>query len=132
MAIGLHKADKEKFELDFHDLERKILKNRGCVKKVIMLIKYLRDIQMGAMKKIWSHLIKVVPFELLKHKMITLSTFQTSVMHLVLETEAGFWENSNLDVCLVKSLENLLCGFQQDSITDVFFPKVVAPQKLNI
>ena len=64
-------------------------------------------------------------------KIITLLTFQTSVMHLVMETEANFWENSNLDVCLVKSLENLLCGFQQDSITDVFFPKVVAPQKLN-
>ena len=63
LAIALHKADKEKFELDFHDLERKILKNRGCVKKVIMLIKYLRDIQRGAMKKIWSHLIKVWPFE---------------------------------------------------------------------
>ena len=25
-----------------------------------MLIKYLRDIQMGAMDKIWSHLIKVL------------------------------------------------------------------------
>ena len=60
--------DKEKFELDFLDLKRKILMNRGCVKKVIMLIKYLRDIQMGAMKKIWSHLIKVVIFKLLKNK----------------------------------------------------------------
>ena len=55
--------DKEKFELDFLDLERKILMNRGCVKKMIMLIKYLRDIPMGAMKKIWSHLIKVLPFK---------------------------------------------------------------------
>ena len=60
LAISLHKADKEKFELDFHDLERKILKERGCVKKVVMLIKYLRDIQMGAMGKILSHLIKVI------------------------------------------------------------------------
>ena len=62
LAIALHKADKEKFELDFHDLERKMLKKRGCVKKVIMLIKYLRDIQMGSMDKIWSHLIKVKRF----------------------------------------------------------------------
>ena len=60
LAISLHKADKEKFELDFHDFERKMLKERGCVKKVIMLIKYLRDIQMGSMDKIWSHLIKVI------------------------------------------------------------------------
>ena len=33
--------------------ERKMLKKRGCVKKVIMLIKYLRDIQTGFMDKTW-------------------------------------------------------------------------------
>ena len=43
MAISLHRADKEKFQLDFHDIERKILYNRGCVKKVIKLLKYMRD-----------------------------------------------------------------------------------------
>ena len=68
LAISLHRADKEKFELDFHDLERQILNRRGCVKKVIMLLKYLRDIQMGAMDKIWSHLIKVGVF---RHQEIT-------------------------------------------------------------
>ena len=59
MAISLHKADPDKFELDFHELERKILFNRGCVKKVIKLMKYLRDIKGGPMLKLWSHLIKV-------------------------------------------------------------------------
>ena len=59
MAISLHKADKQKFKLDFHDLEREILYNRGCVKKVIKLIKYLRDMKGGPMLKLWSHLIKV-------------------------------------------------------------------------
>ena len=59
MAISLHRADKEKFELDFHDIERKILYNRGCVKKVIKLMKYLRDIKGGPMMKLWSHLLKV-------------------------------------------------------------------------
>ena len=59
MAISLHRADKEKFELDFHDLEREILYNRGCVKKVIKLMKYLRDQKGGPMLKLWSHLIKV-------------------------------------------------------------------------
>ena len=52
-------GDKEKFQLDFHDLEREILYNRGCVKKVIKLIKYLRDQRGGPMLKLWSHLIKV-------------------------------------------------------------------------
>ena len=41
MAIALPRADEEKFELDFHDVERQILFNRGCVKKVIKLMKYL-------------------------------------------------------------------------------------------
>ena len=59
MAISLHKADHEKFELDFHDLERAILFDRGCVKKVIKLMKYLRDIKGGPMAKLWSHLLKV-------------------------------------------------------------------------
>ena len=59
MAISLHKADKKQFELDFHDLEREILYDRGCVKKVIKLLKYLRDLKGGPMMKIWSHLIKV-------------------------------------------------------------------------
>ena len=59
MAISLHRADKEKFELDFHDVERRILYNRGCVKKVIKLMKYLRDLKGGPMLKLWSHLLKV-------------------------------------------------------------------------
>ena len=60
MAISLHRADKEKFELDFHDVERKILFDRGCVKKVIKLLKYLRDLKGGPMLKLWSHLLKVL------------------------------------------------------------------------
>ena len=59
MAVALHKADPRKFELDFHDVERQILYNRGCVKKVIKLVKYLRDIKGGTMLKLWSHLLKV-------------------------------------------------------------------------
>ena len=59
MAIALHRADTEMFELDFHDVERQILYNRGCVKKVIKLMKYLRDIKGGSMAKLWSHLLKV-------------------------------------------------------------------------
>ena len=30
-----------------------------CVKKVIKLMKYLRDIKGGSMAKLWSHLLKV-------------------------------------------------------------------------
>ena len=59
MAISLHRADQVKFELDFHDIERRILYNRGCVKKVIKLVKYLRDTKGGTVSKLWSHLLKV-------------------------------------------------------------------------
>ena len=59
MAISLHRADKQKFEVDFHDIERKILFNRGCAKKVIKLIKFLRDSKGGPAEKLWSHLLKV-------------------------------------------------------------------------
>ena len=59
LAISLHRADKEKFELDFHNLERRILFDRGCVKKVIKLMKFIRDTKGGPMMKLWSHLLKV-------------------------------------------------------------------------
>ena len=59
MAISLHRADQQMFELDFHDIERQILFNLGCVKKVIKLLKYMRDEKGGNMAKLWSHLLKV-------------------------------------------------------------------------
>merc|ERR1711892_606962 len=106
MAISLHRADKEKFELDFHDVERRILYNRGCVKKVIKLMKYLRDLKGGPMLKLWSHLLK------------------TSVMHQVLLKPKTYWNNENLVTCFMDSLRNLLEGLRRKSITDVFFPHV--------
>jgi len=106
MAISLHRADKEKFELDFHDVERKILYNRGCVKKVIKLMKYLRDIKGGPMMKLWSHLLK------------------TSVMHQVVHKSKDYWNNENLVTCFIDSLRNLLSGLRKESITDIFFPNV--------
>ena len=50
--------------------------------------------------------------------------FQTSVMHLVLATDESFWKPAKKKFCFLVSLENLLQGFQQDFICDVFFPKV--------
>ena len=61
-AISLHRADQEKFEIDFHEKEREILYDRGCVKKTVKLIKYLRDKKGGPFSKLWSHLLKVTIF----------------------------------------------------------------------
>jgi hypothetical protein len=59
MAISLNGVSSEKFQLDFHDVERTVMHNRGCAKKVTKMIKYLRDRKGGPMEKIWSFLIKV-------------------------------------------------------------------------
>ena len=64
MAIALKNASSDMFEVDFHDVERGILKSTAddtgtCIYKVIMLIKYLRDQKGGTMSKLWSHLLKV-------------------------------------------------------------------------
>ena len=106
MAISLHKADKHKFEVDFHDVERKILFNRGCTKKVIKLMKFLRDSKGGPAEKLWSHLLK------------------TSVMHHVLRTPVSYWNNANLEKCFIDSLRNLLEGLREDNISDIFFTEV--------
>ena len=58
-AISLHRADQKKFEIDFHEKEREILYNRGCAKKTVKMMKYLRDEKGGSFNKLWSHLLKV-------------------------------------------------------------------------
>ena len=59
-AIVLHKADVKKFQLDCPEGEKAILNRRyGCAKKVIQMMKYLRDSHGGDFKKLSSHLLKV-------------------------------------------------------------------------
>ena len=72
------------------------------------MVKYLRDTKGGSVAKLWSHLLK------------------TSVMHHVLDpqTPSQYWNEGNLEQCLVDTLRRLLLGLQQNSITDVFFPSV--------
>ena len=58
--ISLAKVDPQKFELDFHDIERSVLDNQPGAKKVIRLLKHLRDVKGGYFFKLWSHLLKTV------------------------------------------------------------------------
>ena len=61
MAIALQNASSDRFEIDFHDIERGILnKSGGRVYKVIKMMKYLRDTKGGNIAKLWSHLLKVI------------------------------------------------------------------------
>ena len=46
-------------------------------------------------------------------------------MHQVLARDEYYcWNNTNLDICFVDSLMNLLDSLQKDCIPDVFFPQV--------
>ena len=61
MAIALKNVSADKFQIDFHDIERGMLANvGGCVYKVIKLLKYLRDTKGGTITLLWSHLLKVL------------------------------------------------------------------------
>ena len=65
MLIVIKKADQDLFEIDFHDIERELLKSTGgCVKKVIKMMKFLRDEKGGTINKLWSHLLKVFFIEI--------------------------------------------------------------------
>ena len=59
-AISLHRADQKKFQVDFPEKEREVLYNRGCAKKTVKMMKYLRDEKGGPFDKLWSHLLKVI------------------------------------------------------------------------
>lgn len=106
MAISLWRADGNKFELDFHNIERGILYNKGCVKTVVKLIKYLRDVKGGSFFKLWSHLLKTV------------------VMHQVIkkQDDTTYWSEKNLEKCFIDSVTALYNGLDVGIIADVFFP----------
>ena len=109
LAIALRNVDniQGRFEIDFHDLEREILYKKECAKKVIRLMKHLRNKTGGQAKKIKSFLIKVV------------------VMKRILIKPEQYWNNKNLDHCFIDCLSSLKDGLKQGSITDIFYPQVI-------
>ena len=108
LAISLRKVKniKGRFEIDFHDLEREILSDKENAKKVIRLIKYLRNKSGGQAKELKSFLIKTV------------------VMNKILTESDEYWNNKNLDSSFVDCLTSLKNGLKKRFIPDVFYPKV--------
>ena len=108
MAIALRNVEniQGRFEIDFHDLERDILYKKECAKKVIRLMKHLRNITGGQAKEVKSFLIKVV------------------VMKKILSTPENYWNNKYLDRCFIDCLTSLKDGLKERSIPDIFYPKV--------
>ena len=100
----------------------RVVRVNETFKKVINLLKYLRDLKAGPMQKIWSHLIKVLlTYVLFKSNILT---FKTSTMNLVMERSVAFWNNENLVLCFVQALSYLTEGLERKDIRDVFFPEV--------
>ena len=122
LMVALKDADKDSFEINFHRSEKELLsRTGGCVKKVIMLIKYLRDMKGGTTLKLWSHLLKVNGIIEID---FTWKLFKTSVMNTMLREQVEFWNNKNLTKCFVTSMQNLMIGLQKELIYDTFFPDV--------
>lgn len=106
MAICLWLADKEKFEIDFHELERKVLYKRGCIKTVIRLLKLIRNKKGGPMNKTWSHLIKTI------------------VMHEVLANPSMDWNERDIVTIFIRVLGKWEEKFKNKRVTDLFFEEM--------
>ena len=87
---------------------------KECAKKVIRLLKHLRNEAGGQAKKIKSFMIKVV------------------VMKEILRRPENYWNNRNLDNCFIDCLHALKDGLAQKSISAIFYPKVDKKIKSSI
>ena len=55
---------------------------------------------------------------------ITLSNFQTVVMHQVMEKPSHYWNNSNIEKCFIDCMKRLQHGLEGNKIMDIFFWEV--------
>ena len=52
--------------IDFHDVEKEILKEKGCAKLVLKLLKYFRD-RNQPINKIFSYALKTIVMEMIRN-----------------------------------------------------------------
>lgn len=101
LAISL-KTDSYRFEVDCHELERKLLFKKGQAKTVVKLIKYLRNVRKGPLEKMTSHMIKTV------------------VMYKILAVgDDDYW--NNLEKPFEECTELLVEFIKRRQISDVIF-----------
>jgi len=113
MAIVLMKADPHFFEIDFHDFERAILKDKGCVKSIIRLLKFFRNEQ--KIKKCWSHMLKNI------------------VMHMVVDfypTQAD-WNEKFILTRFIEALRAWREYLTSGQLEDVFYEEVNLMSRLH-
>ena len=109
LAIALAKADSEKFEIDFHDIERSVLDNQPGAKMVI---------KGGHFFRLWSHLLKTVVMNEMKSYETGLLMKISKTLNLRTET---YWMEHSLENAFLHSLKALRIGLD-NGIPDFFFP----------
>eukprot|EP00090_Calanus_glacialis_P001530 TRINITY_DN11103_c0_g1_i1.p1 TRINITY_DN11103_c0_g1~~TRINITY_DN11103_c0_g1_i1.p1 ORF type:complete len:309 (-),score=54.24 TRINITY_DN11103_c0_g1_i1:42-968(-) len=102
LAICLHKADPNRFQIDFHEVEQKILEEKGFIKMIIRLIKYLRNVWKEPLNELSSHMIKSV------------------VMKKVLSKNVDYWStHQNLDQNFRECFKELVDSIEEGHVADV-------------
>eukprot|EP00092_Neocalanus_flemingeri_P068060 GFUD01083118.1.p1 GENE.GFUD01083118.1~~GFUD01083118.1.p1 ORF type:complete len:399 (-),score=101.42 GFUD01083118.1:185-1381(-) len=103
LAIALQKTDSYRFEIDCHEIERKLLFQKGQAKMVVRMMKYLRNVRKGPLEKLSSHMIKTV------------------VMHKILAVrDDDYW--NNFEKAFEECTELLIRSVKRRNISDVIFP----------
>ena len=107
LAIAMPIVHKDKFEVDFPNVSREILKGRPSAKMAIRLLKQERNEKGGPMEKIWSHAIKV------------------AAIHEVRKNpDKEHWHEARLPLRFQDIRNALQRYLSNEKMTDPFYPEV--------
>ena len=112
LAIALHKTDSYRFEIDCHDLERKLMHCKGTAKMVVRMIKLLRNMRKGPLEKLSSHMIKTV----VMRRIIQIEETKNSE-----EERKAYWED--FQTSFMDCMGLLTKYVNNGKILDVLFPQ---------
>ena len=112
LAIALHKTDSYRFEIDCHDLERKLMHCKGTAKMVVRMMKLLRNMRKGPLEKLTSHMIKTV---------VMRRIIQIEERNFTFEERKEYWQD--FQTAFMDCMALLTKYVNNDKILDVLFPR---------
>jgi len=114
LAICLHKAEPDRFQIDFHEMEKKILAEKNFIKMIIRLLKYLRNVWLEPLSVLSSHVIKSV------------------VMQKILSRDKNYWKNNwNLEDNFRECFTELVSSVRRGCVKDVLWGVNILPVKVK-
>ena len=114
LAIAMPIVHKDKFEVDFPNVSREILKDRPSAKMAIRLLKQERNEKGGPMEKIWSHAIKV------------------AAIHEVLKNpDKDHWHEARLPLRFQEIRNAMQRYLSNEKMTDPFYPEVNMMERIK-